>query len=128
MKFTVYGGIIVTMSVLLSTSMDCRSFTCQCIKFHKGLKLQFQLLNTEAFRRIGAELSPHGLPGNYKGALYSTEYLEKFVRSQSMIGHHPVGTCRMGSSIDNSAVVDTELKYVLVIILPWLGNVLFVED
>lgn len=75
-----------------------------------GLKLQFQLLNTEAFRRIGAELSPHGLPGNHKGALYSTEYLEKFVRSQTMIGHHPVGTCKMGALSDPTAVVDTELR------------------
>jgi len=78
-----------------------------------GLKMQFQLLNTESFRRIGAELSPHGLPGNYKKALYSTEYLERFVRSQTMSGHHPVGTCKMGSTRDLSAVVDPELKYVL---------------
>jgi choline dehydrogenase len=77
-----------------------------------GLKLQFQLLNTEAFRRIGAELSPYGLPGNHQGVLYSTEYLERFVRSQTMIGHHPVGTCKMGSLSDNSAVVDPELKVI----------------
>jgi len=76
-----------------------------------GLKMQFQLLNTESFHRIGAELSPHGLPGNYKKALYSTEYLERFVRSQTMSGHHPVGTCKMGSTRDLSAVVDPELKY-----------------
>ena len=75
--------------------------------------MQFQLLNTESFLRIGAELSPHGLPGiNYKKALYSTDYLERFVRSQTMSGHHPVGTCKMGSLRDMNAVVDPELKYV----------------
>jgi len=73
--------------------------------------MQFQLLNTDSFRRIGAELSPHGLPGNFKKALYSTEYLERFVRSQTMSGHHPVGTCKMGSVRDLTAVVDPELKY-----------------
>jgi len=77
-----------------------------------GLKLQFQLLNTDAFRRIGAELSLLGLPGNHKEALYSTEYLEKFVRSQSMIGHHPVGTCKMGALSDSSSVVDPELRVI----------------
>ena len=79
--------------------------------------MQFQLLNTEGFLRIGAELSPHGLPGNYKKALYSTEYLEKFVRSQTMSGHHPVGTCKMGSLRDMSAVVDPELKYLVIYLL-----------
>jgi len=74
--------------------------------------MQFQLLNTESFRRIGAELSPHHLPGNYHRALYSTDYLERFVRSQTMSGHHPVGTCKMGSRRDLTAVVDPELKYV----------------
>ena len=78
----------------------------------EGLKMQIQLLNTEAFRRIGAELSTHGLPGNHKESLYSTEYLEKFVRSQTMIGHHPVGTCKMGALSDESSVVDTELRSV----------------
>jgi len=78
-----------------------------------GLKLQFQLLNTESFRRIGAELSPHHLPGNHHRALYSTDYLERFVRSQTMSGHHPVGTCKMGSHRDMTAVVDPELKYVV---------------
>jgi choline dehydrogenase len=77
-----------------------------------GLKLQFQLLNTEAFRRIGAQLSPYGLPGNHKGALYSNEYLERFVRSQTMIGHHPVGTCKMAALSDPSAVVDPQLKVI----------------
>jgi len=74
--------------------------------------MQFQLLNTESFSRIGAELSPHGLPGNYQKALYSTDYLERFVRSQTMSGHHPVGTCKMGSHRDLTAVVDNELKFV----------------
>jgi len=73
--------------------------------------MQFQLLNTESFGRIGAELSPHHLPGNYQKALYSTDYLERFVRSQTMSGHHPVGTCKMGSHRDLTAVVDSELKY-----------------
>jgi len=50
-----------------------------------GLKLQFQLQNTECFSQIGAELSPLGLPElpgrpQHGSSLYSDEYLERFVR------------------------------------------------
>jgi choline dehydrogenase len=79
----------------------------------EGLKLQFQLQNTECFSRIGAELSPLGLPelpGKQGSSLYSDEYLERFVRSQTLTAHHPTGTCKMGSPSDTSAVVDPELR------------------
>lgn len=88
-----------------------------------GLKLQFQLQTTECFSRIGAELSPQGLPelpGNHSGhgsSLYSDEYLERFVRSQTLTGHHPTGTCKMGSTSDPTAVVDPELRYILTLSL-----------
>lgn len=90
---------------LLTNSQDVANLV-------QGLKLQYQLLNTEAFRRIGAELSPHGLPGNHKNSMYSTEYLERFVRSQTMSGHHPVGTCRMGAHNDRDSVVDEKLRVI----------------
>lgn len=82
----------------------------------EGLKLQFQLLNTDALREIGAELSPFGLPGvadsrhGHGSSLYSDEYLERFIRSQTLTAHHPAGTCKMGSPSDPSAVVDPQLR------------------
>jgi len=79
-----------------------------------GLKLQFQLQATDRFSSIGAELSPLGLPdlpgGGAGSALYSDEYLERFVRSQTLTGHHPTSTCKMGAASDNTAVVDHELR------------------
>lgn len=82
------------------------------LSFTLGLKLQIQLQNTEAFQSIRAKLSDRGLPGTDPGSLYSTEYLEKFVRSQTLTGHHPTSTCRMGPAGDSNAVVDSELKSV----------------
>jgi choline dehydrogenase len=81
----------------------------------EGLKLQFQLQNTECFSEIGAELSPLGLPElpgrpHQGSALYSDDYLERFVRSQTLTGHHPAGTCKMGAPSDPKAVVDSELR------------------
>ena len=80
-----------------------------------GLKLQFQLQNTECFSQIGAELSPLGLPElpgrpQHGASLYSDEYLERFVRSQTLTGHHPAGTCKMGAPSDPRAVVDRQLR------------------
>ena len=75
-----------------------------------GLKLQLQLQTTEAFRKIGAEPSPHSLPGGQKVSLYSDQYLEQFARHQTTTGHHPTSTCKMGSVDDTTAVVDSKLR------------------
>jgi len=81
----------------------------------EGLKLQFQLQNTECFSRIGAELSPLGLPElqgkpHQGSSLYSDEYLERYVRTQTLTAHHPTGTCKMGATHDTKAVVDPQLR------------------
>lgn len=78
----------------------------------EGLKLQLQLQNTDVFQRYGAELSPRGLPGERYGSLYSSEYLEHFVRHQTLTGHHATSTCKMGALSDPSAVVDPTLKVI----------------
>jgi len=78
----------------------------------EGLKLQLQLQNTDVFERYGAELSPLGLPGKSHGSIYSSEYLEHFVRHQTLTGHHATGTCKMGALSDPSAVVDPSLQVI----------------
>ena len=77
-----------------------------------GIKLQLELQNTPSFQKIGAAPSPGMLPGYEKGSEYSDDYLEKFVRHQTLTGHHATGTCRMGPSGDHRAVVDNQLRYV----------------
>ena len=80
------------------------------IVYWPGLKLQLQMQNTSAFQKIGAKLSDQGIPSKGKAALYSDAYLEKFVRSQTLTGHHPTSTCKMGALSDPTAVVDSELR------------------
>ena len=75
-----------------------------------GIKLQMQLGQTEAFQRIGARLSPRNMPGCERDEVYSEEYLEKFVRSNTLSGNHSSGTCKMGALSDGTAVVDSNLK------------------
>ncbi len=75
-----------------------------------GLKLQFQLLNSEAFQQIGVALSPSNDLGDKSTALYSEDFLDKYARRRTLTGHHVVGTCRMGAPSDKTTVVDSELR------------------
>jgi choline dehydrogenase/4-pyridoxate dehydrogenase len=36
--------------------------------------------------------------------------LEAFIRNTAMTAHHPAGTCKMGTTSDSMAVVDTQLR------------------
>ena len=81
-----------------------------CI-FLLGLKLQFQLLNSEAFQRVGIGLSSNNDLGDKGSALYSEDFLEKYARRRTLTGHHIVGTCRMGFAQDKTSVVDSELRF-----------------
>ena len=49
------------------------------------------------------------MPGNIHGE-YSNENLEDIVRHFVHTAYHPVGTCKMGSSEDESAVIDQMLR------------------
>ena len=43
---------------------------------------------------------------------FSDNNLEQYVRHFANTAYHPVGTCKMGSSDDPSAVVDSKLRLV----------------
>jgi hypothetical protein len=97
-------------SIMLQLVLVCDKAKAVCV----GLKLQFQLLNTEAFERIGLALSPHNDLG-IKGVMYSEDFLERYARCRTLTGHHVVGTCRMGALNDPRSVVDSELRFVLIL-------------
>jgi choline dehydrogenase-like flavoprotein len=40
----------------------------------------------------------------------SDEAIDAFIRKTAITVHHPAGTCRMGATNDDMAVVDTELR------------------
>jgi 4-pyridoxate dehydrogenase len=52
---------------------------------------------------IAGEIAPGPAAG-------SDEALDAHIRATAITVHHPLGTCRMGSSPDNGAVVDPELR------------------
>ena len=52
------------------------------------------------------------MPGT-SGDTFSDENLEKYVRHFANTVYHPVGTCKMGSQDDDTAVVDAKLRYVI---------------
>ena len=74
----------------------------------KGIRLVQRLVNTSAFDGLHGRLlvqnaaSPHPYD--------SDKFWEWYIRQSTLSLHHPVGTCRMGSRDDPSAVVDPKLR------------------
>lgn len=74
----------------------------------KGIRLVQRLVNTSSFDGVRGRLlvanaaSPHP---------YDTDkFWRWYIRQSTMTLHHPVGTCRMGSTQDPSTVVDPQLR------------------
>ena len=74
----------------------------------KGIRLVQRLVNTSAFDGLHGRLlvqntaSPHPYD--------SDKFWEWYIRQSTLSLHHPVGTCRMGSRDDPSAVVHPKLR------------------
>lgn len=69
-------------------------------------------MNSDSFREIGAKLH---LPKfeeckNYKPNINDQGYIECIIRTAAITGHHPAGTCKMGSELSNFTVVDPTLR------------------
>lgn len=75
----------------------------------RGVKYLLQLENTTIFKEIGAYFVKETLPAcqNYT---WSEAYFECLAKKYTVSAYHPVGTCKMGPSLDKSAVVDPRLK------------------
>jgi len=77
------------------------------------MKKSLELVETtEAFKSIGAQLSPTIFP-SCTGVPYRSEaYWECYLKHYSLSVYHPSGTCSMGKRSDPSAVVDPRLKVI----------------
>jgi choline dehydrogenase len=71
----------------------------------EGIKLSRELARTKAMNDFG--LREEVLPGT---DLQSVSELERYVMANARTCFHPVGTCKMASSMDREAVVDSELR------------------
>ncbi|XP_054709538.1 glucose dehydrogenase [FAD, quinone]-like [Uloborus diversus] len=76
----------------------------------EGMKLCIKLGLKPPFLKMGARLFGTTFPGCETYALWSEPYLECVARTYTITIYHPVGTCKMGSPWDPTAVVDPHLR------------------
>ena len=74
--------------------------------FRKCIHLTRELLRQPAFAEYAG---PEIAPGD---ALQTEEQLNTFIREHVESAYHPCGTCRMGASSDNAAVVDPNCRVI----------------
>lgn len=76
------------------------SYDIVCTK--EAIRLAMQIIESETFERIGARIAWPQLSQcvNIDFLNQFDEYLECVIRTVGMTGHHPGGTCAMGSVVD----------------------------
>lgn len=75
-----------------------------------AMKLSIKLGQAPSFAQFSPKLYDKLFPGCEEYLQWSSEYLACIARSFTSTIYHPVGTCKMGSPMDASAVVDPQLK------------------
>lgn len=76
----------------------------------EGMKFCLELASTSAMKKIGMKLIETVVPGCEKHEKLSDGYLACAAQTLTQTIYHSVGTCKMGSISDESAVVDPHLK------------------
>ena len=76
-----------------------------------GIEKTLELVSQSPhLRQHGYSLPERATPGCEDLELFSTSYWRCYVSQLSLTMYHPVGTCRMGPSEDQQAVVDPQLR------------------
>lgn len=76
----------------------------------RAIRIQQQMLTTDALRKNEAELHKIHLPACMFILHDSDEYWECYIRHLTLTLYHPAGTAKMGPSSDPEAVVDERLR------------------
>ncbi|KAH8394416.1 hypothetical protein KR222_005015 [Zaprionus bogoriensis] len=76
----------------------------------EGIKLAINVSNSQAFQRFGSRLHNIPLPGCEHLPFATDEYWACCLKQFTFTIYHPAGTCRMGPSHDDNAVVDPRLR------------------
>ena len=84
------------------------------IGFSAAINLALETLETDEFRSLGANVHVPDLEEcRYRRQDYrDADYAECVIRTASLTGHHPGGTCKIGKTWKDS-VVDHRLRYIL---------------
>lgn len=76
----------------------------------ESIKFALALSKTTAFQKLGAKFYDKIFPGCESYTAWTDDYWRCFARYTSSTGYHPAGSCKMGPSDDNKAVVNNQLK------------------
>lgn len=76
----------------------------------EAVKYTLQMIETAPFKKIGTKLHDIPLPSCAMHQFSSDDYWRCAIRTFCVSLHHQVGTCKMGSSDNPTAVVSPELK------------------
>lgn len=76
----------------------------------EAMKLSITIGQTPPMRALGARLFQTKFPGCEVYPFLKDEYLACVARTVTHTIFHPVGTCKMGNSLDPTAVVDPKLR------------------
>ncbi|XP_060585423.1 L-sorbose 1-dehydrogenase-like [Ruditapes philippinarum] len=78
--------------------------------FVEALKLGMQIIETDAFKKIGADKNHMRIETCKEHEFMSYKFYECLIRHFAVTVYHPTSTCKMGSYNDANSVVDPELK------------------
>lgn len=77
---------------------------------YEGIDFCLKLVNTTAFRKIGAKFEGTHLPACSSYQFLSKDYWYCYLRQLGVAVFHPVGSCPMGTDPSEGAVVDSNLR------------------
>nr|CAH7767732.1 unnamed protein product [Callosobruchus chinensis] len=77
---------------------------------YQGVQLVFNFTNTHAFKSINAKFASYPLPGCENLDFLSKEYWHCAIRHTTQSALHLVGSCSLGKSPEDGAVVDSKLR------------------